>query len=48
MPADSLRATRTAVETEMNNRGIINGAHDTTGKMPTNSRSGSTTGSTSH
>ena len=36
MPADSLRSIRTAVETEMSGRGIINGAHNTTGVMPTN------------
>lgn len=37
MPADSYRATRVAVEAEMATRGIINGAHNTTGTMPTNS-----------
>lgn len=39
MPADSLRATRVAVEAEMSSRGIINGAHNTTGVMPTNADS---------
>lgn len=35
MPNDSLRTIRVAVEAEMSSRGIINGAHNTTGTMPT-------------
>lgn len=39
MPADTYRTVRVAVEAEMSSRGIITGAHNTTGVMPTNTDS---------